>query len=1119
MNARSRVRVSRLTLVLLFAAAPLAVAQQQKPATVPATDPPPQLDQPEDLEGRTLDYLMHHSDNGKIDPELLLRRTREVHDQLEHDVHALGKVGANSISGSVWVSLGPTNGAGRILSVAADPTVPGTAIVGSAGGGAWKTTDGGQTWTALTDTVPNLAVGAVAIAPSSSSVIYLGTGEAGPNADRIPGIGILSSTDGGLTWNLPASVLATGFHRISVHPTNPQELVVATNSGAYRSTNGIAGPWTLVLSGNQYGEVADLVRDPSNPLVIYAATWDGANCTKGGCTPSTPLSFASPTVLKSTDGGKTFAPAANGFPVSVSQSRLSRISLAVAASSPQTIYASVAVLDTAAGNEVCHVYKTTNGATSWTDTALAQSSPANNYLTAQAGYDNTLVVSPSDPNTVLTGGVRYARTTDGGQTWGTPSFGGTSVHSDAHDMRYDAGGLLYIANDGGVWTSADNALHVTPRNDGLVTRQFYFATSDPTNPTRIFGGLQDNGTIRRPDAGGTSWDSMIGGDGIDCQVNPASPSVVFASVQNEIVLRTIEGGVAAPNFRTISPLFLSGETVPFRTLVAIDPSNPAVLYTTSYRLWRSADGGESWIPLPTTTVDGSIWQTNRGISAMAISRSNPQIIMVSLAASAGFFRTTDGGATWKSVVAGVQFKSITSIAIDPIDPNRAWLTAAGLVLPSVYMTIDGGSTWTAASDGLPSFSAQKILIDPTDSTTLYCGTDVGVYRSTDGGGSWSRFGTGLPAVGVDDLEALRDGSALRAATHGRGMWELTITGSSNHRPVTTINTPATLQTVQRGTTLTFNGSASDADADPLSLSWVFADTWEVVPATNNANASHTFDRAGRFPVTLRAIDSKGAIGATSVEVDVMDAGDSCGSPLVIPDSGPFPWSVTVNTEAASRQVTDPPNGQPCVSFGLQKTLWLSFTPAVAGNYDFSLCGSKASATMVGYTGAACGPYVASSFCYQNPAVSGQSIDSIPADCSAGRKMTVAMTAGTTIRFLLWNFYAGDFGPVTLTVTQGGALTPLVTSVSPGMGSAAGGTSVVISGSGFVAGASVRFGNSVATKVTVLTPNVLTAVVPAGTPGSSTVSVQIPSGSTATLANAFVYQKPAASPPRRRAARH
>jgi hypothetical protein len=200
-----------------------------------------------------------------------------------------------------------------------------------------------------------------------------------------------------------------------------------------------------------------------------------------------------------------------------------------------------------------------------------------------------------------------------------------------------------------------------------------------------------------------------------------------------------------------------------------------------------------------------------------------------------------------------------------------------------------------------------------------------------------------------------------------------------------------------------------------------------------------------------------------------------------------------------------------------KSIWLSFTPEVTGTFDFSLCGSRVSANLIGYTGAACGPYASTGLCFQNPAIQGQAIDSVPADCSTGRKISVPLNAGTTIRLLVFPYYTADFGPVTLTVTQSVPLKPLVTSVSPAVGSAAGGAKVVISGTGFVTGTSVMFGSTAATSVTVLTPNVLTATAPAGTPGMSTVTVQIPGGSASTLANAFVYQK-VASTPRHRAAK-
>jgi photosystem II stability/assembly factor-like uncharacterized protein len=1075
--------------------------------------------QSEDVDARTRDYLTRHGDNGVIDSELLLQRTREFHEQsLRERARPL------ALNGSAWVSLGPTNGAGRALSIAVDPTVAGTAIVGTAGGGAWKTTDAGVSWTPLTEMLPNLAIGAVTIAPSNPSIIYLGTGEAGTNGDRIPGIGLLVSSDGGLTWTLPSSVIATGFHRISVHPTNPQELVIATINGAYRSVSGFNGPWSQVITGGNspgYGEVADLIRDPSNAQVLYAATWDGAGCSKGSCTGA--LTVNPPTVMKSADGGKTWSPAAQGLPVSVAGIlRVSRITLALAASSPQTLYASLSTINPASGVEVCHVYKTTNGAASWSETALSSVGSVRTFLTPQSGYDNTITVSPTDPNVVIAGGVHYAKTTDGGQTWSPPAFAGTGVHVDAHDMRYDAGNTLFIANDGGIWTSTDNGATATARNSGLVTRQFYFVANDPVNRNRVYGGLQDNGTIRRPDAGGTDWDALIGGDGIGCLVNPAVPEMMFGSVQNERLFRTVTAGVTRPVFRIISPLFPSGELLPFRTLIVGDPSNPAVYYTPSYRLWKTSDGGETWLPLPTTTTDGTAWVLDRSIAAVAVARNHPEILMVSFSGSPFVYRSTNGGVSWARTNTGLPNRGITKLTIDPRDPSRAWATFAGLTGPSVYQTVDGAATWTASADGLPLFSAQSLLVDPTDSNTLYCGTDVGVYRSSDGGVTWSRFGTGIPAVSIDDLQVLDDGSALRAATHGRGMWELTINGITNHPPAVAISAPAAAQHITTGTTFTFAGTVTDSDQGDTTVSaWTFPDTWTNVFATNSGSVKHTFNRAGRYPVTLRAVDASGAVGAASVDVFVSDAGESCGSPIVIPSTGPFPWTVTVNTESSTRQPTDPGTLSPCYSFTPENAVWLSFTPATTGVYQFSFCGTRASGVLVGYTGASCGPYVATGLCLSNPPDASQNTDDPALDCasSSSSKTSATLTAGTTIRLMLSNFFSSDYGPTTLTVTQGDAFSPIVTSVSPAVGSITGGTVVTLTGSGFDSGLTVQFGGLAATQVTVLSANLATAVTPAGGAGVTNVVAKSNDGSSAFLANGFVYETPPPPGPKRRVAGH
>src|SRR5439155_1334313 len=196
----------------------------------------------------------------------------------------------------------------------------------------------------------------------------------------------------------------------SVLPTNANELVVATNAGGLRSTAGQNGPWTTVIRSASapaqtgYGDVTDLVRDPSNALVMYATTWDkGYWNAKNNY--SDPYKFVSPTVLKSADGGQSWSAAATGLPVSTSTLRVNRMSIAIAPSSPQTLYAATTIYDGTSGQQIAHIYKTTNGGGMWTETTLSANASLNQYFRLQVGYDNTLVVSPTDANIVIGGGV------------------------------------------------------------------------------------------------------------------------------------------------------------------------------------------------------------------------------------------------------------------------------------------------------------------------------------------------------------------------------------------------------------------------------------------------------------------------------------------------------------------------------------------------------------------------------------------------------------------------------------------------------------------------------------------------------------------------------------------
>jgi photosystem II stability/assembly factor-like uncharacterized protein len=919
-----------------------------------------------------------------------------------------------------------------MTAIAVHPTAMGTVYAGAADGGVWKTTNGGTSWVPLTDSIADLSVGALALAPSSPNIIYLGTGEGGSAGDFVPGIGLLKSTDGGATWGFPASVVATRFNRISVHPTNPQELVIGTNEGGFRSTDGGAN-WTSVISKNQYGDVTDLVRDPSNPQILYAGTWDeDAACAFFGC------GVLSSRVLKSTDGGVSWTEKSSGLALSTLDIRVfSKVSIAISPSNPLVLYAAMVSSPSSPFDERSHIYKTTDGGNSWTElTGLQSNSGFAHYLDEQGSYDNTLVVSPSNENSVLAAGVSRVASTDGGATWASWPGAGDFPHVDHHDLQYQ-GSTLYIATDGGVWTSPDGGRTTVGMNAGLVTRQYYSIANDPAHRNRVLAGSQDNGWERRPDEGGTVWtDQLFDGDGFAVAVNQSVPSIAYLVALGGLIERTrdVNGPALRPDlpgvpiYTNVTPPYPLQDGGGFFSVLALDPSNPGTLYIgTQYSLWRSTDGGDSWqdFPVPTNLDTTNFGPSN--IYAIAVARSNGSLMVVkNLQYGARTLdtlcRSTDGGSSWVQASAGLPNAFVTSVEIDPRSPNIAYAAIGGQSGDHVYQTVNGGASWSARSAGLPGFSAHVVRVDPADSNVLYCGTDVGVFRSTDQGISWSRFGTGLPASSVNDMQILDDDSAMRIGTHGRGIWELQIPATGNTPPSATISAPASAQTIVRGASLSFSGVVSDPDSgDTITGTWIFPDTWQTqATGAGPTTASHTFNRSGIFPVTLTARDNHGAVGSASITVNVVEPADNCSTPTVVPGSGPFPWSLTMSNETGSRQTSDPLPACAVAANGTSGSLWFEFTPTVAGSYEFSTCGAAVDTVLSLWTGAACGPYTpiegqcdrAAPFQTGGPICGFRGISS---------SLTLQASAGQTLRLLVGRLYPDPryAGVFTLTVGLAG----------------------------------------------------------------------------------------------------
>jgi photosystem II stability/assembly factor-like uncharacterized protein len=738
-------------------------------------------------------------------------------------------------------SIGPTNIAGRILSVCPHPTSTTTFLIGSAGGGLWETTNGGTSWNQYTACLQEMALGAVAYAPTNSARKYVVTGEYGDQRG-LHSIGLLTTTDGSC-WSLygPGSNLTGDPFSISVSPTNELDLVIATTDGIFRSTTGGNG-FTIErpASGNF---ITALVRHPDAvnfPLTLYAVQENHK-------------------LLVSADDGLTWTETGGSFPQAIQH----RASLAVSKSNPAIMAVGTAV--TVGTQTTAHIYRTTNTGVTWTDLPLGSLA---NYQTngigeSQVETNNTISISPSNPSIMVAGGVTYIRTTNAGSTWSQTLSSG--VHIDSTALVYN-GTTLMLANDGGIWTSANDGSTATAENTGLQTVEFYSVRCDNSHRNRLFGGSQDNGAMLRTDAGGTTWNNGVpGADVLEVAINQDAPSVAYFSSPFGAPSRSLNVSSGFASFLQMTIPYgsqdLSTLLGEFDVPLAVDPGIPTTVYTGTYRVWKSVTGGDSWVALPTFPGNPT-----SAVQVIAIAPSSSSTMYVSTGSA--FYKTTNGGSTW-SVVSGLPTVAVNAVAIDPTNPSVVFVAMASPFL--VYRTLNGGTNWIQQSSGLPSppFAALSLQIDPGNTSTLWCGTDVGLFRSTNQGVSWS---TGIDLYGYDavsSISLLDDRTLLRIGTHGNGAFEESWVSSTNQPPTAVINGPSTL-TVSLGTQMTFTGTTADSDG-PVSGVWTFPDSWQRFSVAGGTTSEvHTFSKRSifPFPVTLTAVDSSKARASAVVMVTV-----------------------------------------------------------------------------------------------------------------------------------------------------------------------------------------------------------------------------------------------------------
>jgi photosystem II stability/assembly factor-like uncharacterized protein len=679
-----------------------------------------------------------------------------------------------ALSSTAWTAIGPAPLAsvnqvsGRIVGIAPHPAVANTLFIAAAGGGVWETTNGGTSWTRLTDRQTTLSMGAISIGINNNQTIYAGTGEANNSGDSNFGRGILISKDGGTTWTLStASGAFDGLttSQIAVDPTDARVAYAAMadfgNNGAFGNT----GIWKTTDTGTTWTNTtasidstrpwSAVVIDPNTPSTLYAAAGDIFGASTNG-------------VYKSTNGGATWTLLVNAPNGTVA----GRIAIGISPANSNVLYVTASSPNPATFGKLYKIMRTNNGGATFTD--LTAGTP--NYMGFQGWYDTVVAVDPSNSAIVYVAGSANAnsilRSTNSGVTWTDISSGGATPHADHHAGVFNARGKFIDGDDGGIYRLKGVApVSWADLNGNLETIQFEGIGLHPTDPNQAIGGSQDNGTEIY--SGGVVWTETDGGDGGFAKFSQTNGSRAYhqipvASFGPNFFRRSDDGGNTWTT-KTTSIVVDQNFQNFYAPFVVAHYNGDRVLYGTR-NVWETEDGGDTWTSLTTPGVNG--WNPSGfNVDAIGISPTAGDRAVIFAEAGGHIFVSSNSGTTWteRSIPGNPPVNDLQ------VDPNNSQIAYAVINAfnPSgtVFRTTNSGVTWTNISGELP-FEPMWSLQISGNSSTLYVGADDGVYRSTDTGVTWNRFGKKLPNAQVYQLELSSSLHILGAATHGRSMWEI-----------------------------------------------------------------------------------------------------------------------------------------------------------------------------------------------------------------------------------------------------------------------------------------------------------------------------------------------------------
>ena len=678
-----------------------------------------------------------------------------------------------------WKFAGPTNVGGRISALAFNPKDSKIVYAGAATGGVFKSTDRGVSWQPIFDEQAVLPIGDIAVDPNNPNNLYVGTGEANGGHNNFSGAGVFKSTDAGATWKHLGLEATTTIGRIVIDPANANRVYVAATGsyfgngaerGVYRSTN--AGQsWERVLFVNDSTGAIDLVIDPKNPTTLFAAMWQRVRRPNRA-----QLTGEASGIYRSTNGGTTWQRLGTAQGLPGPSASIGRIGLAICGTKPENLYALYTINSNYGG-----LYRSQNGGTSWTKTDLNNS--LDSGFAGFSWYFGNVRVNPNDPEQVFVLDTALMGSFDGGRTW--PIFygyggGPANLHVDHHALSFDPADPRYLlsGNDGGINISRD-AGYGWEKVAALPVTQFYQIAIDPSRPERLYGGTQDNGTVRTASGQLNTWDAIYGGDGFYVIVDPTNSNIIYAESQNGGLGKSTNGGVS---FRGATTGISGAEPKNWSTPVVMDPNNHNVLYYGTNRVYRTVDGASSWRAISPPLTNPNSPALLGTVTTIAVAPNNSAVIYAGTDDS-NVWVTADTGKTWKKISAPLPVRWVTRVAVDPTNANIAYVTFSGLKWnspqPHVFRTANMGTSWQDISANLPDAPVNTIVVDPKFPNFLYVGADIGAFYSSNAGQSWALLGEGLPVVSVYDFAFHAPRRLLVAGTHGRSMYTLELASLTN----------------------------------------------------------------------------------------------------------------------------------------------------------------------------------------------------------------------------------------------------------------------------------------------------------------------------------------------------